>query len=246
MKNVLSHKLEIWAHKIASLPYAKQILKPIYYRYKLKLNKKRNDEFKKHALSVIEGFDKAMQEVGCNYFLIFGSLLGAVREHGFISHDCDIDTAIWNTDYSDAIIKALKAHGFKELFSYEIDNGDFGRELSFEKDNVSIDIFFVYPPIDDYPYIVSQWTAVGDSVNNLDSMNKYGYITGKRLELPIGKATKRVNFESIIVSIPENAEEILRFYYGDEYMVPNPFWTEQKNFKYRKDWPEKKAIYKEF
>ena len=152
MKNILSHRLEIYAHKVAKIPFAKILLKPFYYKYKKLLNKKRNKEFQKHALSVLDCFNKAMDEGGFKYFLIFGSLLGAVREKGFISHDCDIDTAMWSDDFSPQLYKNLSKYGFKLIFSYEIDDGTLGRELSFEKDNVSIDIFFIYPPIDNYPY----------------------------------------------------------------------------------------------
>lgn len=246
MKNILSHRLEIIAHKVARIPLAKMVLKPVYYRYKVYLDEKRKKEFQHHALSVLDCFNKAMQEGKFDYFLIFGSLLGAVRDKGFISHDCDIDTAMWIENYSPLLHDVLKRYGFTPIFSYKIDNGESGMELSFEKDNVSIDIFFVYHPIDEYPYIVSQWSPVGNATNNLESMKKFGYIKGRRLELPLLKTTKYTQFESILLPIPSNAEEVLRFYYGEDYMKPNPKWAEDKNFVYRKDWPEKKATYKEY
>ena len=71
-------------------------------------------------------------------------------------------------------------------------------------------------------------------------------MTGKRLELPMKKGSVRVPFETLSLPIPENAHEIMRFYYGDDYMNPDPAWQEAATYPYRKPWPEKKAVYQEF
>lgn len=246
MKNVPSNRLETIAHQVARIPFAKTILRPFFYNYKNRLKKKRHKIFKRCALTVIKSFDDAMRQGGFEYFLIFGSLLGSRREHGFIKHDCDIDVAMWSEDYSTEVEIFLEKFGFTKLHSYEIDNGNLAREVTFAKDNVSIDIFCVYPPIDDYPYIVSQWRPVGNCINAKESMKKYGYMTGRRLELPIKRGLVYTKFENLMLPVPKNSDEILRFYYGDNYMEPNPNWYEDSNFKYRKDWPDVKAIYTEF
>ena len=36
------------------------------------------------------------------------------------------------------------------------------------------------------------------------------------------------------------------YYYGKDYMNPNPSWSEKNDYPYRKSWPEKKAVYTEF
>lgn len=45
-------------------------------------------------MDVIQEFDEVMTSNSYRYFLIFGSMLGAVREHGLIKHDMDLDTAM--------------------------------------------------------------------------------------------------------------------------------------------------------
>lgn len=241
MKNILSPELVKFANSVAKIPFAKTLLKPVYYRYKRDLDKKRNQEFHKNALNVLREFDECMTSNGHNYVLLFGSLLGAVREHGFISHDLDMDVAIWFEDYNPKIREELEKVGFKIIHSHEIDDGKLAKEDTYEKDNVSIDVFFIYPAIDEYPYVCSKWRPVGGCVTKLESMKKFGYITGKRLELPIKKEIIRCKFENIMLPIPANADEILRFYYGEDYLHPNAKWAEAEDFPYRKAWHDKKA-----
>lgn len=95
MKNTLSPRLVEFAHKVASIPGMKTILKPIYYPYKQSLVNRRNKQIKKYAYQVMSDFDKALSSIGVNYSIAFGTLLGAVREKGFIKHDLDLDTIVW-------------------------------------------------------------------------------------------------------------------------------------------------------
>ena len=241
MKNVLSHRIVKIAHFVSLIPFAKTLLKPFYYPYKKRLNKRRNTEFVKNAIDVIKVFDDCLTDKGIDYCLLFGSMLGAVREKGFIKHDLDIDTAIWYEDFSPNIKLTLEEAGFQLLHTFEIDNGKLAREDTFVYKNVSIDIFYIYPPIDKYPYCSSMWKPVEGCITLKDSMKKWGYIEGKRLELPLKKEFVRVPFESLLLPIPTNADEILSFYYGEDYMSSKPEWKEEKDFPYRKKWVNKKA-----
>ena len=94
----MKDKLPTWvydfAHTTSKIPYAKKLLKPIYYPIKQMFANRRNASFRKNALEVLSSFDKCMIENNYNYCLIFGTLLGAIREKGFITHDFDIDVAI--------------------------------------------------------------------------------------------------------------------------------------------------------
>lgn len=243
MKTTLSPKLVLFANKVAKIPLAKTLLKPFYYAYKERLKRKRNRAYKEHALETLADFDECMKRNGFEYTLIFGSMLGAVREHGFIEHDLDIDVAMWKEDYTDGVQKSLEDSGFKLSHRHLIDDGQSAREETYVKNGVSIDLYCIYPPMDDYPYICSKWSPVADAVTKQDSMKKYGYIIGKRLEMPIKKSIIRVPFESITLPITDNAEEVLAFYYGDDYMNPKPEWVESKEFPYRKLWADKRAIY---
>ena len=243
MKNTLSPRLVSFANKVAKIPFAKSLLKPFYYAYKKKLARKRNEAYNRHALDTLAVFDECMKQNGVEYTLFFGTMLGAIRERGFIKHDVDIDVAVWKEDYSPKIQRILEENGFKLDHRFLIDEGESAREETYVRNDVSIDVYCIFPPIDTYPYVCSKWMPIGECVTLEDSMEKYGYVTGKRLEMPIIKRTVRTQFESLSLPILENSEEVLSFYYGADYMNPNPEWRESTDYPFRKAWPDKKAFY---
>ncbi len=56
-------------------------------------------EIHKHLLDLLIQFDSLCVENGIQYTLHGGSLLGAIREHGFIPWDDDIDTAMTRAEF---------------------------------------------------------------------------------------------------------------------------------------------------
>lgn len=228
MKHVLSHRLMEIANKVAKVPGMKQILKPFYYPYKKHLSKKRNDTFKKNALLVLKAFDRIMEQEDMIYTLAFGTMLGAVRENGFISHDLDIDVFMWRDDYSHRIPDALSRGGFKLCHTFLADRGNLGREETYEKDGVTIDIFYIYPPFNELPYVCDFGPFPG-LVSNEQSMRERGGVLARRIEIPVSKTRIKVHFEDIELYIPDNYKEFLSSRYGDDYMIPKPSWRNGDN-----------------
>lgn len=52
-----------------------------------------------HLLDILLKVDEAFRRAGLRYYLIDGSLIGAVREHGFIPWDDDMDIGVPRADY---------------------------------------------------------------------------------------------------------------------------------------------------
>ena len=232
-----------FANRVAHIPFAKAILKPFYYSYKHLLRRKRNSHFRKYALETLKDFDECLESNGFEYTLAFGTLLGAVREKGFIKHDLDIDVAMWSDEYSNVLKECLQKSGFSLLHSFEIDGGDLGREETYVKNDISIDVFYFYPAIDKYPYCCDFVGQEGCPTYR-KCMEKYGGALPRRIEIPMTKERVRTTFEDTEFFIPINANEILAFRYGEDYMTPRKDWTINSNDSHIVYWTEKKGIYR--
>lgn len=69
-------------------------------------------------------FKKILDEHGVSFFLLYGTLLGAVREQNFIAHDTDTDLGIFHKDKSEFIniIPVLIKNGFEIIRTKEPDD----------------------------------------------------------------------------------------------------------------------------
>ena len=69
--------------------------------------------------SFIKGVFTELNKTNINYWLNFGSVLGAVRNNGkLIEHDHDIDIGLWNRDYKSAIkiCKTLEGKNYRVVY----------------------------------------------------------------------------------------------------------------------------------
>ena len=110
----------------------------------------------KHAwaaqLEVLSDVDKACQDNGIQYFAEWGTLLGAVRHHGFIPWDDDMDICMKRADYNRfmQVAEQIMPEGYK-IFSINSDeNNDNmlsriinGRSINFEK--IHLEKFHGFP-----------------------------------------------------------------------------------------------------
>lgn len=85
------------------------ILLKKYNSIRFKTRKKR---FLKYGNETLLKVKKALECENLLFWLDYGTLLGAYREHDFIKHDFDLDIGMWLKD-ADAAKQAMIKNGFK-------------------------------------------------------------------------------------------------------------------------------------
>lgn len=229
--------------------YLKRTL--IYKLYKRCVTYKKNIRFKadclklqEKGLETIKTFDYVMSNNGFNYYLAFGTLLGAIREQGFIKHDDDIDFIMWYKDYSEELITLLENAGFKLISSFSIDNDKFGKEDTFIHNGILVDIYYMYE-LNDFKYPCCTWYINQPNCHSRKhSVQKFGGLAVLRIELPLSHEIIRVPFYDTTLPVPKNYHEVLQCRYGNDYMTPIPGYKAPSTFVHR--WDKMLGVYKEW
>lgn len=221
------------------------IIHPFLYLIRKLLSKqkvkKQQKIFNTYGLEALRAFDECLSSHGYSYTLMAGTLLGAVRDNGFIKHDVDIDVAMWYRNFDTNIYKHLENYGFKRKFSYSIDKDRLGKEDSFFYKGINLDIFYIYDPIDELPYLCD--FIIQPDFNGVGGYEQcsqiYGGLLPRRIEAPFTDSYKKIKFETLYLPIMDTAEEFLKYRYGEDYMIPNPNWSMVNKNSHIKEWPEK-------
>lgn len=137
-----------------------------------------------------------LDDKGINFFLIYGTLLGAIREHDFIAHDYDVDIATTDIDKVVSSIPEWYEKGFKLCRVV----GD--RLYSFEIKGFYIDIYAVKPC---ELLLYKSWCRTINA-----NVIPYKYL------FPL----KTIDFLGADFMIPERADDLIKFFYGKNWRTP--------------------------
>ena len=240
----LYHFILELANKASKIPGVKALLKPIYYPFKNYVEESHRQKLMQNGLKVLQRFDKCMSDNGIEYTLAYGTLLGAVREIGFIKHDLDTDVFVWGDQYSPSLNAILKDAGFDLVHYFIVEDGAIGREETYMCEGVAIDIFYVFDDGGKYPYCCD-FTTIDGIPTFSQCMHTHGRVLARKTELPITKQRVKIPFETIELYIPATAQKILEFLYGENYMIPDPNYDSNTPNEHIRIWNEKAAYYRE-
>ena len=219
-------------------------LKELWHKYYIDPRKRRL--MARYGLPVLKELDRIMRKNAVPYSLVYGSLLGAVREKGFIPHDCDVDIALWaDEDYS-GVWEDLRAAGFTQKRHILVDDGKFGREETWRYHGIYVDFFFFMPDGHGGYYGTEFYNQPGCR-NWTESIRRYGGLQVLKTLLPMAKEVEYVPFESIRMPITRQAMDFVVEYYGPSWRVPDPsFVYPRKGETNYEECPDKLGILTQF
>lgn len=158
------------------------------YRFKLHI----------HGKDFLRDLMEESSKLGMRPFLMWGTLLGFIREGGFLTHDYDIDLGVLLEDYGkkNDLIRAMTARGYRVRH-------DVPFSLSFETRDrlLHLDIDLLYP-------------FQGDLISSMPS-ERTGRITAQRFPKDAFETLERKVFPgNFSVWVPVRAEKVLETIYG--------------------------------
>ncbi|MCA1031417.1 LicD family protein [Bacillus timonensis] len=177
-----------------------------------------------NGLEMLEKVKEGFAEIGEDFWLDYGTLLGAVREKDFIGHDKDIDIGAF--DFDDAkkkqLEKALVRKGIQKYKQYEMDGKII--EEAYHYKGVHFDIFYYQKG--EGNQIWCYFCEIGPKMS-FENFPEYqlakGYLTHKVTSRFEGLMP--YEFKGKTFKIPTNYHEYLIDNYGETYMKPIKNWS---------------------
>ncbi|MCA9348107.1 LicD family protein [Candidatus Saccharibacteria bacterium] len=179
------------------------------------------------ALMLLTDVTSVLDRFGCTHWLSDGTLLGAIREDGFISHDYDIDIGVWAEDFDIRVIPEL-VHKYG-CYIVRL-QGEPGKSMmiTLRRTGIIFDMFFYYPLLKSHKKLKKKY---GDRAVTYHSL--YNAIepkaTSNKAErfdciYPDFKPLIRRQFMGHEFWVPENSVKHLEAAYGKDWRIPNSDW----------------------
>lgn len=198
--------------KLKKIPIVERILAYINLKNSLKQNK----VVREYGADALKILCNECKKENISIWLDFGTLLGWYRQRDFISFDVDLDLGAYSSDYDkfQKIRKRLEEQGFVYSRKFEYDERVVEESYSYKGLNVDIVYYEERKEIDKniYSYLIVYAMDMNKMPIDIKGYYESNYI----------KKLIKTEFKGIEVQVPENTEEYLSNYYGDNFMTPIP------------------------
>lgn len=180
---------------------------------------------KRDGLAMLAAADKVFSEMGVKAFLTYGALLGAYRDHGFISYDPDIDLGILADDVPENIHQVMAKAGFQPYRQVVMAGTEQVVEETYIYKNLHLDIFYYIQEGQDLYSVIQRKHETKDwkEANATDGFPcDRSYVPACGFE--------RREFLGLQIWMPVDTDGWLRAIYSDSYMTPIKNWNAKDGY----------------
>lgn len=188
---------------------------------------RRQKRLEKFGAVALERLHRLMQQHNVPYYCDYGTLIGFVRDGGFIKHDDDIDISIQpNTVRPSEVLKMFMDanYGFIHGFNYE------GRLIEFtiaDASGITIDVFF--PTKMEQAGMIHGYQPIWEPTRQYPSEKANTVIEYDFVE---ATGIKTINVVGVAALVPGNFDEVLTSEYGP-WKIPDAKFNTVTDRKHR-------------
>ena len=208
--------------KILKLPVLQFMYEPVHKLYRLYSVPARRRRLKKYGPEVVKDLADVFRRWNIQAFAAYGTMLGFVRDNGFIPHDDDMDIGVMpGTISPQELMRILleKEKGFKLLFVFKYKEKV--TEFKVEYKKIPIDFFFY--EVKDGEFLSPLYFYIADK--KYPSVNANSM---KIVHLPPFKGIKWIDIFDCQFPVLDDFESALEALYGKGWRVPDKKWSDAK------------------
>lgn len=174
-----------------------------------------------NGFKLLNSLDKTFKSISLNYFVDFGTLLGFVRENGFMSHDLDLDIGVFATDEEKlALYAVLQRSGYILYRNYILGNKIVEQSYHYTDKKKNIIIKFDINFYENTKNESKTWLFYYLKKNKLKP--RYRHV----VEMSYSRIEdiSYINVQGNNIPVPSNYEKLLEEKYGQTWKTPDSNW----------------------
>ena len=198
------------------------IYEPVHKAYRMWAVPRRRRILKRNGPQVLKDLAAIFKKYNIPAFAAYGTMLGFVRDHGFIPHDDDMDIGVMPGEWTpQRVLKVLleQEKGFKVLFVFKFRNRV--TEFKVEFKQIPIDFFFYEETDTEFlSHLYFFVEGVDYPASNANSM--------KVVHTPRFDGVEWMKVFDGEFPVLKNPEKVLAALYGEGWRVPDKGWHDDK------------------